>query len=63
VLCYHGLPIIFMTLTLLNIQLKILPTLALISSLIFLTLASMNIGLKVISNCSADIPNSSVNEY
>ena len=52
-----------MTLTLLNIQLKILPTLALISSLIFLTLASMNIGLKVISNCSADIPNFSVNEY
>ena len=52
-----------MTLTSVNIQLKILSTLTLISSLIFLTLASMNIGLKVISNCSADIPNSSVNEY
>jgi hypothetical protein len=68
--CYaiSGLLIIFSNLVSVNIQLKILSTLVLVSitwkkNIIFLTLMSMNIELKVISNSSFNIPNSNITEY
>jgi len=64
----NGLLIIFLNLVPVNIQLKVLSTLVLVSitwrkCIIFLTLMSMNIGLKAISNSRVNISNSNIANY